>query len=164
MFKKKPTGIRQTKFSTLIAQDVQLTGDLEFSDGLRLDGHVQGNIAGKSGSQTLLVLSDRASVTGNVHGYDVVVNGKIIGDVVAEHFVELHANAQVTGNIDYRQLRMDCGASVDGKLTKRDGTPGAALPGNRPVVSPGAEPTAQPAHHPGLQVVPNHEIRQRPSS
>ncbi|MFL6639484.1 MAG: polymer-forming cytoskeletal protein, partial [Paraburkholderia graminis] len=27
----------------------------------------------------------------------------------------------VTGNIYYQQLRMDCGASVDGKLTRRDG-------------------------------------------
>ncbi|MDM0022001.1 bactofilin family protein [Variovorax saccharolyticus] len=118
--KKKSAGIRQAKFATLIAHDVQLSGHLEFSEGLRLDGHVQGNIRGKAGSQTLLVLSDRGSVTGNVHGHDIVINGKIIGDVVADHFVELQANAHVTGNIDYQQLRMDAGATVDGKLTRRD--------------------------------------------
>ena len=118
--KKKSAGIRQAKFATLIAHDVQLSGNLEFSEGLRLDGHVQGNIRGKAGSQTLLVLSDRGSVTGNVHGHDIVINGKIIGDVVADHFVELQANAHVTGNIDYQQLRMDAGATVDGKLTRRD--------------------------------------------
>jgi cytoskeletal protein CcmA (bactofilin family) len=50
----------------------------------------------------------------------VVVNGRIVGDVIADHFVELQSNAHVTGNICYQQLRMDCGASVDGKLTKRD--------------------------------------------
>ncbi|MDM0078340.1 polymer-forming cytoskeletal protein [Variovorax sp. J2P1-59] len=119
--KKKPAGIRQAKFATLIAHDVHLTGNVAFSEGLRLDGHVQGNISGKPGSETLLVLSDRGSVSGNVHGYDVIINGKIIGDVIAEHFVELQANAHVTGNIDYQQLRMDAGATVDGKLTRRDG-------------------------------------------
>ena len=118
--KKKSAGIRQAKFATLIAHDVRLTGDLEFSEGLRLDGHVQGNISGKAGSQTLLVLSSHGSVTGNVHGHDVVINGKIIGDVIAEHFVELQENAHVTGSIDYQQLRMDAGATVDGKLTRRD--------------------------------------------
>ncbi|WJF92119.1 polymer-forming cytoskeletal protein [Paraburkholderia bonniea] len=119
--KKKQTGIHQTKIATLIAHDVQLRGDLEFSDGLRMDGHVEGNVSGKPGSQTLLVLSDRGSITGNVHGYDVVVNGRIVGDVIADHFVELQANAHVTGNIFYQQLRMDCGASVDGKLARREG-------------------------------------------
>lgn len=119
--KKNPAAIRRAKFSTLIAHDVQLHGDLEFSEGLRLDGHVQGNVRGKPGSATLLVLSSRGSVTGNVHGHDLVINGKIVGDVIADHFVELQANAHVTGNIDYQQLRMDAGATVDGKLTRRDG-------------------------------------------
>ena len=105
-----------------------ITGDLEFSAGLRMDGHVRGNVTGKAGTQTLLVLSDRGSVEGNVHGYDVVVNGKIVGDVIADHFVELQPNARVTGNIYYQQLRMDCGASVDGKLTRRE-------PASAPLVS-----------------------------
>ncbi|MEC5408204.1 polymer-forming cytoskeletal protein [Paraburkholderia sp. MPAMCS5] len=119
--KKKAPGIRQARLATLIAHDVRITGDLQFTDGLRLDGHVKGNVSGEPGNQTLLVLSDRGSVEGNVHGYDVVVNGKIVGDVIADHFVELQDNAHVTGNIYYQQLRMDCGASVDGKLTRRDG-------------------------------------------
>ncbi|MDM0106771.1 polymer-forming cytoskeletal protein [Variovorax sp. J22R24] len=119
--KKKSAGIRQARFATLVAHDVHLTGNLAFSEGLRLDGHVHGNISGKPGSETLLVLSDRGSVNGNVHGYDVIINGKIIGDVFAEHFVELQANAHVTGNIDYQRLRMDAGATVDGKLTRREG-------------------------------------------
>ena len=55
-----------------------------------------------------------------MHGYDVVVNGRIVGDLIADHFVELQGSAHVTGNIYYQQLRMDCGASVDGKLTKRE--------------------------------------------
>src|ERR1700685_3091990 len=118
--KKKTTSIQHTKLATLIAHDVRITADLEFSEGLRMDGHVHGNVTGKAGAQTLLVLSDRGSIEGNVHGYDVVVNGKIVGDVIADHFVELQPSAHVTGNIHYQQLRMDCGASVDGKLTRRD--------------------------------------------
>ncbi|MGF6573105.1 protein CcmA, bactofilin family [Paraburkholderia fungorum] len=118
--KKKPVGVQQTKLATLIANDVRIAGDLQFSEGLRMDGHVKGNVSGVPGSQTLLVLSDRGSIEGNVHGYDVVVNGRIIGDLIADHFVELQGNAHVTGNIYYQQLRMDCGASVDGKLTKRE--------------------------------------------
>ena len=118
--KKHPSSIRHAKFATLIAHDVRLEGDLAFSEGVRLDGHVNGNISSKPGCQTLLVLSNLGSITGNVHGHDVVINGKIVGDVVADRFVELQANAHVTGNIDYLQLRMDAGATVDGKLTRRE--------------------------------------------
>ncbi|WP_321858652.1 bactofilin family protein [Paraburkholderia tropica] len=119
--KKKPQpGIQQTKLATLIAEDVRITGNLEFADGLRLDGQVTGNLSGKTGAQTLLVLSERSAVQGNVHGYDIVVNGRIVGDVIADHFIELQSNAHVVGNIYYQQLQMDCGASVDGKLTRRD--------------------------------------------
>jgi cytoskeletal protein CcmA (bactofilin family) len=119
--KKKPQpGIEQTKLATLVAQDIMITGDLEYADGLRLDGRVLGNVVVKPGAKTLLVLSERSVIEGNVHGYDIVVNGRIQGDVIADHFVELQENAHVVGNIYYQQLRMDCGASVDGKLTKRD--------------------------------------------
>ncbi|MCO4882661.1 polymer-forming cytoskeletal protein [Paraburkholderia caribensis] len=118
--KKKSPGVSQNKLATLIAHDVYITGDVEFSDGLRMDGHVKGNVSGKAGCETLLVLSNRGSITGNVYGYDVIVNGRITGDVIADHFVELQENAHITGNIYYQQLRMDVGASVDGKLTRRD--------------------------------------------
>jgi len=145
--KKKPsTGIRRKHFATLVAQDVTLTGNLEFSEGLRLDGHLQGDIRGKAGSQTLLVLSDLGSITGNVHGHDVVINGRITGDVVADHFVELQPKARVTGNIEYRQLRMDAGATVDGKLTRRDAAPEpAADAAAGPAMEGPVKPAARPA-------------------
>ncbi|BEU23905.1 polymer-forming cytoskeletal protein [Paraburkholderia terrae] len=126
--KKKSPGVSQNKLATLIAHDVHITGDVEFSDGLRMDGHVKGNVSGKAGCETLLVLSNRGSITGNVYGYDLIVNGRITGDVIADHFVELQENAHITGNIYYQQLRMDVGASVDGKLTRRDTTPVPASP------------------------------------
>ena len=116
--KKKDASIELTKLSSLIASNVEVVGDLSFVDGLRIDGHVRGNVLSKQGVKSLVVLSDRGSVTGNVRSHDAVINGVIVGDLEVEHFLELQANARITGNISYRQLQMDCGASVDGKLTK----------------------------------------------
>lgn len=144
--KKQPkaAGIRQAKFTTLIAHDIEIDGDVRFGEGLRLDGHVRGNVVAKPDSHTLLVLSDRGCVTGNVHGHDIVINGRIVGDVVAEHFVELQANAHVTGNIEYLQLRMDAGATVEGKLSRRDGTSAAPAPAARHPDKPQGSPAAAP--------------------
>ncbi|KAF7598239.1 MAG: cell shape determination protein CcmA [Candidatus Dactylopiibacterium carminicum] len=117
--KKKESRIELTKLSSLIAENMEVSGDVQFLDGLRVDGHIKGNVLTKAGTKSLLVLSDQGSITGNVSAYDAVVNGTIVGDLEVEHFLELQASARVTGNIVYHQLRMDCGATVEGKLTRR---------------------------------------------
>ncbi|SAL21909.1 Polymer-forming cytoskeletal [Caballeronia peredens] len=118
--KKDLKSVKQAKLTTLIAHNVHLSGDLEFSDGLRMDGQVTGNVTGRPGEETLLVVSDQGAIRGNVSAYDVIINGCVTGDVTVAHFVELQSNARVQGNIYYQQLRMDIGATIEGKLTKLD--------------------------------------------
>ena len=116
--RKKDSQIELTKLSSLIAGKVEVCGDVVFLDGLRVDGHIKGNVLSKPETKSLLVLSDKGTIHGNVVAYDAVINGHIIGDLEVTHFLELQSNARVSGNICYRQLRMDCGATVDGKLTR----------------------------------------------
>lgn len=52
--KKEQQGVKQAKLSTLIADNVRNAGDLEFSEGLRMDGQVTGNVTGRPGEETLL--------------------------------------------------------------------------------------------------------------
>lgn len=118
--KKKQTPIELTKLSSLIAGNMEVMGDVHFLDGLRVDGHIRGNVLPKSGAKSLLVLSDLGSIHGNVSAYDAVINGTITGNLEVTHFLELQSNARILGNITYHQLRMDCGASVEGKLTRTD--------------------------------------------
>ncbi|WP_277185813.1 polymer-forming cytoskeletal protein [Caballeronia sp. BR00000012568055] len=118
--KKEPQGVKQAKLATLIAHNVHISGDLEFSEGLRMDGQVTGNVTGRPGDESLLVVSDQGAIHGNVNAHDVIINGRIVGDVHVSHFVELQSNAHVNGNIYYQKLRMDVGATVEGKLTKID--------------------------------------------
>jgi cytoskeletal protein CcmA (bactofilin family) len=118
--KKDPNSVKLAKLATLVAHNVHISGDLEFSEGLRMDGQVTGNVTGRPGEETLLVVSDQGAIRGNVSAYDVIINGCVTGDVTVAHFVELQSNARVLGNIHYQQLRMDIGATVEGKLTRLD--------------------------------------------
>ena len=115
--RKKDNSIDITKLSSLVAENVEITGNLAFNDGLRVDGKICGNLSNKEGKKGLLVLSDRGCIEGNVNVHDAVVNGVIVGDLTVEHFLELQPKARVTGDIKYKRLQMDCGASVSGKLT-----------------------------------------------
>jgi cytoskeletal protein CcmA (bactofilin family) len=123
MFSKKQhsKSIEVTKLSSLIADNVEIVGDVVFSGGLRVDGRIEGNVINKDGAHGLLVLSDKGSIHGKVKVYDAVVNGTISGDLEVEHFLELQASARVSGNITYRQLQMECGAAIEGKLERLTG-------------------------------------------
>lgn len=119
MFRRKHNkSIEVTKLSSLVAVNVQIAGDVVFSGGLRIDGQVEGNVSGKDGDHGLLVLSEKGAIQGSVKVHDAVINGTVSGDLEVEHFLELQANARVSGNITYRQLQMECGATVDGKLER----------------------------------------------
>lgn len=118
--RKKGMSIEVTKLSSLVAHNMEVEGDVIFEGGLRVDGRVAGNVIGKGDTRGLLVLSEKGTIAGRVRVYDAVINGRVEGDLEVEHFLELQANARVSGNIVYRQLQMDCGATVDGKLERRD--------------------------------------------
>ena len=118
MFRKKKMhqSIEVTRLSSLIATGVEVVGDVIVTDGVRVDGRVAGNVLSKPDARGLLVLSEKGRIDGGVSVHDAVINGEIMGDVEVEHFLELQANARVTGNIRYRNLQMDCGARVRGRL------------------------------------------------
>lgn len=116
--KKKGPQVSVDKFSSLLSGNVSLVGDLQFQDGLKILGTVKGNVSHKPGAASLLALSAEGRIEGNVSSYDALIDGTIIGDLYVEHLLELHSNARVVGNIRYRQLSMENGATVDGKLTR----------------------------------------------
>ena len=118
MFRRKTDQLEidVTRLSSLVAAGVEIVGDVVVTDGVRIDGQVVGNVVSKSEARGLLVLSEKGRIEGNVRVHDAVVNGTICGDVEVENFIELQANARVTGAIRYRTLQMACGARVEGML------------------------------------------------
>lgn len=116
--KKSASRVSVDKFSSLISGNVSMVGNLEFEEGLKVSGVFKGNISHKPGTHSLLALSAEGRIEGNVSCYDALIDGAIVGDLLVEHLLELHSNARVCGNISYRQLSMENGAVVDGKLTR----------------------------------------------
>ena len=119
--RRKQPFIKMTQLSTLIAEGVEITGDVVFASGMRIDGRVHGNVVGRAldgASPPLLVLSATGQVEGGVRCGDAVINGRVSGDLEVENLLELQSDARVTGTIRYRQLQMDVGAEVQGQLVR----------------------------------------------
>lgn len=130
MFRKKGTmTIDASRLAGLLAHDTCVRGDVTFAGGLRIDGRVEGNVRSKPDDQGLLVLSEKGVIAGTVKVHDAVINGRVEGDMEVDHFLELQSGARVTGNITYRSLKLDCGATVDGKLERKGEETAAAEAG-----------------------------------
>ncbi len=117
MFGKKK--IKSSKIDTLIGQGVEVTGDIKFQGGLHLDGKVIGNVSAKDsqdGMGTVLVISDKGRIEGDVHVAYAIINGEVTGNVYATEKLELSARARISGNVEYNLLEMASGAEINGKM------------------------------------------------
>ena len=78
-----------------------------------------------------MVVSDEGSVSGEIQVPNVVVNGRVEGNVYATNHMELARNAEVKGNVYYKLIEMQLGAMVDGQLV-HDETLGSEQPNVHP--------------------------------
>ena len=116
MFGTKKGSTPQSSIDSLIGVGTRIEGNIVFKGGLRIAGEVRGNISCENGQQGTLVISERASVEGEVTVGHVVINGTVIGPVCASESLELLASARVTGDVEYHQIEMQQGAVIQGRL------------------------------------------------
>ena len=118
VFNKK----KQPPIKSLIAEDSQIDGNFSFSDGLRVDGTIDGNIYAKADLPSILVISETATVTGEIHADHIIINGSVKGPVHARIMLELQPKARIQGDVYYTGLEMHQGAIIAGQLRPVVGT------------------------------------------
>ena len=101
---------------TLIATNCEFVGDIHFSDQLLINGIVKGNIFAQAGSKAMVTVSEKGRVKGEIQVPNVIVNGKVYGDIRSDKHIELSARAEVRGNVFYHLIEMVMGSRVDGNL------------------------------------------------
>jgi cytoskeletal protein CcmA (bactofilin family) len=117
MFGKSKQKFRAPRISTVIGSGTEVQGDIHFVDGLHVDGVIKGDVISDPEDQAAtLTLSELGTIEGNVHVGNVMLNGTVVGDVIAANRVELAPKARITGTLTYSLLEMSMGAEVNGKL------------------------------------------------
>ncbi len=107
----------KSTIDSLIGISTSIVGDVHFKGGLRIDGHVKGNVIANEAETSILVISEQAKIEGDVRVAHLVVNGEIRGQVFSSELLELQPKARITGDVYYKALEMHGGALVSGKLT-----------------------------------------------
>jgi len=102
--------------TTLIAQGTEVSGDIEFSGELEVQGVVRGSIRARAGETARVRVVEHGVVEGEIHAPEVLVNGCVRGNIYAAEHAELAARAEVDGDVHYQLVEMVRGARINGRL------------------------------------------------
>jgi len=86
------------QIDTLIGRSAKVQGDVEFAGGLHVDGRITGNVRATAGVPASLSVSEHGVVEGSVEAQNVVLNGRINGDIFGSGRVVLGAKARALLN------------------------------------------------------------------
>lgn len=118
--------------TTLISRETIITGDIQFTGSVHIEGVVKGNITTDEG---LLTVASSGSIEGDVRAQRVVIDGHVHGNVLAEVHLELASRSVINGNVYYCLIEMVKGAQVNGSLHYHDSSSDQSL-----LVQPDQEP------------------------
>ncbi|RLA07867.1 MAG: hypothetical protein DRQ51_04355 [Gammaproteobacteria bacterium] len=110
------TANKKVSVDGLIGNMMIIKGNISFEGGLNVDGKIIGNIEANSSSNSLLILSSTSQIKGIIKVPNIVINGRVDGDVFASGHLELSTKASITGNVYYSVLKMSAGAKINGSL------------------------------------------------
>lgn len=123
-----------------IGKSVIVKGELSGSEDLYLDGEVDGSIELRGHS---LIIGPNGRIRANVHARDVIVQGKVDGNLQASERVELKKSAIVIGDVFTQRIVIEDGAYFKGGIDiQREVVKEPVKVDAKPVATPVASATA----------------------
>jgi cytoskeletal protein CcmA (bactofilin family) len=116
MFNREARGA--SRIDMLIGASAKVHGDVEFTGGLHVDGHVFGAVRAYGEGESSVSVGEGGIVEQGVVATHVVVNGIVRGDVQATGKVALGPGARVLGNVQYGTIESAAGAEIAGRLVQ----------------------------------------------
>lgn len=101
-----------TELRTRLCEGIELTGEVKFTEIMRVETKIAGKVFSDSGS---LVISEKGYVQATIEAGYVEVFGTVEGTITAKYKVEIHSGGRVTGDIYTPNLNIEHGAFFDGK-------------------------------------------------
>jgi cytoskeletal protein CcmA (bactofilin family) len=115
-----------------LLKDVEIKGSIKFANELIFDGNLDGNISSAEG---VLTVGENASLRGDVKTKTVILKGIMNGNITVQERCELHANAQLIGDLKALRLSLEDGATFLGRLEVN--------PTKAPIKTVGQKPEAE---------------------
>jgi cytoskeletal protein CcmA (bactofilin family) len=127
-----------------IGKSVVIKGELNGSEDLTIEGHVEGTIQLK---EHVLTIGPNGKIKAQVFAKAVIVLGEVVGNVTASEKVDIRDNGSVDGDIISPRVAIAEGAHFRGSVDmQRKGAAAAPVAGTPKAATPQAT-TPQPAQN-----------------
>ena len=121
---KKTSPLLQSQkitFDSILGFGCVIHGKLETRGNYQIVGQVLGDIVELENSNGIIWIDKNASVRGNINCTNIVLEGKVEGNVVASGTVEVCSGATINGDIESERLHVDPNARINGRLNSLNG-------------------------------------------
>src|SRR6266516_234398 len=85
-------------------------GDLKSDRGFRIDGKIEGTVE----SNAAIIIGESGAVSGEVRGSDVIVVGRVEGNIYASGHLDIRATGKVIGDVMATSFRIEMGGTFLG--------------------------------------------------
>jgi cytoskeletal protein CcmA (bactofilin family) len=109
--------------SAVIGKSVEIRGEVKGSEDLLVDGHVEGTI---TLLESRLTIGPHANVAAHVSARDVILEGRLNGNIRATGRVDLRKGCDLVGDISASRLSIEENAMFRGKVDLLQGAEKAA--------------------------------------
>lgn len=99
------------KLPNIISSDVEIKGTVTFGNDLIADGKIEGEIL----SSGTLIVGHNGRVDGDIAAGNVMIHGRVSGNVTAEEIVELRDDCELHGDLSSPRVIIDDGATFVGR-------------------------------------------------
>ena len=104
---------RKEDIQKVIEINAEMQGTLSFTDSVNL--RINGNFEGTLQTKGTLTIGDCAVVDARITGENIIVAGKVKGDIIASTMLVLMPTSELSGNITTPKLNIVEGAMFQGK-------------------------------------------------
>jgi cytoskeletal protein CcmA (bactofilin family) len=109
--KNKDKNLSNLPIDTVISDGITIKGDIIGKGAIRIDGKVEGNVELEKG----VILGEKAEIIGKVKSKEVVVFGKLSGDLECKDLY-IKSTGKIDGNILVNAFAVDMGGKYNGNL------------------------------------------------
>ena len=98
---------------SIISEGVEIEGDIHFTGPVAIYGKVLGSIV----SEEIPTIGKTGDVRSDIKARDIVISGRLEGDVKATGLIEITSTGKFTGNLyqEHAMLRVEKGGIFNGK-------------------------------------------------
>jgi cytoskeletal protein CcmA (bactofilin family) len=102
---------------SVIGHNIQFRGELIGTEDLLIEGKIEGTVLMQGQN---LTIGTKGELDANIHAQNIIINGKLNGDVLADELIEIKKTAVVKGNLISPRIQLEDGGKFRGSMDMVD--------------------------------------------